>query len=118
MIHSRMNSGKFAFAAVAALLGSAALSVPAFAQTAPMQGTVPSNSIVVHSMDGSSTVVPIDAAMAAKLAADPKAKPLKQNVVVFIASGKAYMVEDHKMKDGNMMVASILKNFMPAQGGG
>ena len=118
MIRTRIHSGARALVVAAAVLGSTALSVPAFADKAAMQGAVPNNSIVVHNMDGSSNVVPIDAAMAAKLKADPNARPLQQGLVVFVASGKAYMIDDYMMPDGQMMVASILKNFMPAQGGG
>lgn len=106
-------------AAAIALIVSAALSATAFADSPDPKATlVPSASIVVHEANGRSTVIPIDQKLAEKLLADPAAKPLDTSFIVFVANNQAYMVKDHLMSDGEMMVAAILRDYEPVAGGG
>lgn len=101
-----------------AVLGTVALGTPAIAQTATaISGSLPT-SVIVHTMSGANISIPIDSKVASELVNDPAAKPLDASFVVFIANSKAYMVKDHMMPNGKMMVASILKDYIPAQGGG
>jgi hypothetical protein len=39
-------------------------------------------------------------------------------VIVFTVGNATYMIKDHPMPSGQMMVASILQKFIPTQGGG
>jgi hypothetical protein len=106
-------------AAAIALIGSAALSAPAFADDAGAKATLlPDASIVIHESNGKSTVIPINDQLAKRLLGDPQAKPLDANVIVFVANHQTYMVKDHQMTNGEMMVASILKDYVPVAGGG
>ena len=98
-----------------ALIGSAALGTSGFAaDNGP-------TSIVIHAMNGTTTTVPIDSKMASKLLADPAAKPLKTGVIIFVANGKTYMIEDHKMASGKMMLSAWSEEYpswsAPAGGG-
>jgi hypothetical protein len=105
--------------AAIALIGSAALGAPAIADSAPATAALlPDASIVVHESNGKSTVIPIDEKIAQMLLSDPEAKPLEANVIVFVANHQTYMVKDHKMPNNDMMVASILRNYVPPAGGG
>jgi hypothetical protein len=116
MIRSRVRSYG---AAAVALIGSAALSAPALADSTEAKAALlPDASIVVHQANGKSTVIPIDPKLAQRLLADPEAKPLDTNVIVFVANHQTYMVKDHKMSNGEMMVAAILRDYVPAAGGG
>jgi hypothetical protein len=102
-----------------ALLGlamTAVFAAPAFADTMAAANGPMVNSVVVHSMDGKTTLVPIDAARQAELLASSHAKQLTTGVVVLVADGKTYLIEDHKMPSGEMMVKSIL-NYAPEGGG-
>jgi hypothetical protein len=84
----------------------------------PATVAVPSNSVVVHSMDGKTTVVSISARRQAELLASPHTRELGAGIVVLVADGKTYVVEDHVMPNGKPMVASILQDFEPQEGGG
>jgi hypothetical protein len=92
-----------------AILG-VAMTMPALADTAI-------NSVVVHSMDGKTTLVPITAERQAELIASPHAHPLAAGIVVLVADGKTYVIDDHKMPDGRDMIKTVLGEFVP-QGGG
>ena len=95
------------------LLGAvfaAVMTVPAWADTAV-------NSVVVHSMDGKTTLVPITAERQAELIASPHAHLLAAGIVVLVANGKTYVVDDHKMPDGRDMVKAVLEGFIPPGGG-
>lgn len=106
-------------AAAIALVSSVALSIPAFADSPGGTTTLlPDASIVVHESNGKSTVIPINEQLAKRLLGDPEAKPLDANVIVFVANHRTYMIKDHKMPNGEMMVASILRDYVPPQGGG
>jgi hypothetical protein len=101
------------------LLGLAmtvALTAPALAGEPTAANGPMINSVVVHSLDGKTTLVPIDAARQAELLASSHAKQLTAGCVVLIANGKTYLIEDHKMPDGEMMIKSIL-NYAPEGGG-
>ena len=91
-------------ATLLALTGATVFSVSAFAAD-PAPGAGPT-SIVIHSTNGTTTTVPIDSKMASKLLADPAAKPLKMGVIIFVANGKTYIIEDHKMANGKMMLST------------
>ena len=102
--------------AACALIGLAAFWTPALAAD-PGAPT----SIVIHSMNGTTTTMPIDAKMANQLLADPNVKPLKAGIIVFVANGKPYMIEDHKMPNGKMLIsswASLYPTYDAAEGGG
>jgi hypothetical protein len=79
---------------------------------------LPDASIVVYESNGKSTVIPIDEKMAQALLNDPEAKPLDANVIVFKVKNATYVVKDHPTSTGEMMVASIMKHYVPPQGGG
>jgi hypothetical protein len=105
--------------AISALIASAALSTSALADDSRAATTLlPDASIVVHESNGKSTVIPIDEKLAKQLLGDPEATPLDANVIVFVANHKTYMIKDHQMPNGEMMVASILRGYVPSQGGG
>ncbi len=89
------------------------LGTPAFAESAG----VPVNSVVVHSMDGKTTIVPIDAQRQAELLGSSHAHELAAGIVVLVANGKTYVVDDHKMADGKDMVKTILAINAPEGGG-
>ena len=115
MTRSRVRSR---WAAAIALIGSAALSVPALADnTEAKAAALPDASIVVHEANGKSTVIPIDPKLAQRLLADPEAKPLDASIIVFVANHQTYMVKDHKMANGEMMIAAILHDYVPPGGG-
>jgi hypothetical protein len=99
--------------ALLALIGSVAFGTAAVAAGA---STLPPSVIVAT--NGSATIIPLDAKLESRLLADPTAKPLDKGVVMFVANGKAYMIEDHMMPSGQMMIASLLKDYFPPQGGG
>jgi hypothetical protein len=86
-----------------ALIGSLALSAASFAAGPEASPAALPTSIVVHTMNGLSTVVPIDSKKATELLADPSKKELKAGMIFFVANGKAYIVEDHMMPDGKML---------------
>ena len=75
------------------------------------------NSVVVHSMDGKTTIVPIDAKRQAELIASNHAHELAAGIVVLVANGKTYVIDDHKMADGKDMVKTILAINAPEGGG-
>ncbi len=75
------------------------------------------NSAVVHSMDGKTTLVPITAQRQAELLASPHAHALGSGIVVLVANGKTYVVDDHTMADGRPMIKTVLDEFVQ-QGGG
>ena len=102
-----------------AAIGLAGLNAPAFADPAASKSTLlPTTSIVVLQSNGKSTVIPIDEKLAKMLTDDATAKPLKANVIIFSKNNETYMIEDHPMRSGEMMVAAILKNYAPTEGGG
>ena len=101
-----MMSRKLLLGAVLA----AAMTMPAWADTA-------ANSGVVHSMDGKTTLVPITAQRQAELLASPHAHPLAAGIVVLVANGKTYVIDDHTMPDGREMIKTVLGEFVQ-QGGG
>ena len=116
MLHTQVTRCR---AALIALIGSAAFAAPAFADGSAATTTLlPDASIVIHESNGKSTVIPINDQLAKRLLGDPAAKPLDANVIVFVANHQTYMIKDHKMSNGEMMVASILRDYVPAQGGG
>ncbi len=99
-----------------ALTGAAlalALGTPALADTQ----AAPVNSVVVHSMDGKTTIVPIDAKRQAELLGSSHAHELAAGIVVLVANGKTYVIDDHKMADGKDMVKTILAINAPEGGG-
>jgi hypothetical protein len=101
------------------LLGAAmaaALTSPALAE-APANAGTPINSAVVHSMDGRTTIVQISAERQAELIASPHAKQLAAGIVVLVANGKTYVIDDHKMPSGEPMVKTILNQFAQEGGG-
>ena len=101
------------------LIGLAGLSAPAFADPAASKATLlPTTSIVVVQSNGKSTVIPIDEKLAKMLTDDATAKPLAANVIIFSKNNETYMIQDHPMPSGEMMVAAILKNYAPPEGGG
>jgi hypothetical protein len=55
--------------------------------------------------------------MANELLASPNTKQLSAGVVVFVANGKTYLTEDHKMASGKMMIQALL-DYIPPEGGG
>ena len=89
---------------------AAAMTLPAWADTAV-------NSAVVHAMDGKTTLVPITAERQAELIASPHAHQLGAGIVVLVANGKTYVIDDHKMPDGREMIKTVLGELIP-QGGG
>ena len=99
-------NGKILFSAILAVT----LTLPAWADTL-------ANSAVVHSMDGKTTLVPITAERQAELLASPHAHPLAAGIVVLVANGKTYVIDDHTMPDGRDMIKTVLGEFVP-QGGG
>jgi hypothetical protein len=99
-------SGKFLLGAALAL----AMTVPAWADTA-------ANSVVVHSMDGKTTLTPITAQRQAELIASPHAHALASGIVVLVANGKTYVIDDHTMPDGRDMIKTVLGEFV-VEGGG
>jgi hypothetical protein len=84
----------------------------------PTQIVVPSNSVVVHTMDGKTTVATISARRQAQLLASEHTHELGAGIVVMVVDGRTYLVEDHIMPNGEPMVASILRDFEPQEGGG
>jgi hypothetical protein len=92
----------------------AAAAAPAFAE-APAGIAV--NSAVVHSMDGKTTIVPISRERQAELLASPHARQLAAGIVVLVAGGKTYVVDDHTMPDGKDMIKTVLNEFVPEGGG-
>ncbi len=102
------------FASIA-LLGTVALTTSTWAAD-PAPAGLPT-SIVVHAMDGKTSIVPIDTKMAKELLASPNTKQLSAGVVVFVANGKTYLTEDHKMPSGKMMIQALL-DYIPPEGGG
>jgi hypothetical protein len=68
-------------------------------------------------MDGKTTLVPITAERQAELLASPHAHALAAGIVVLVANGKTYVVDDHTMPDGRNMIKTVLGEFVP-QGGG
>jgi len=111
MLQSR---NQMAFAMLAALMGLAATS--AFADQ-PKAKLLDQASIVIHQSNGKSTVIPIDEKTAQALLNDPEAKPLDANVVVFTANHTTYMVKDHVMQNGQMMVPALLRIYDLPDGG-
>lgn len=106
-------------AAALAVIGYACVGVPALADAPAAKPTLlPDTSIVVLESNGKSTVIPIDEKLAKRLLADTQATPLSASVVVFSANNKTYMIRDHQMPDGEMMIASILRDYVPPGGGG
>jgi hypothetical protein len=91
-----------------------AAAAPAFAD-AP--AGVPVNSAVVHSMDGKTTIVPISRERQAELLASTHARQLAAGIVMLVAGGKAYVIDDHTMPDGKDMIKTVLDEFVQ-QGGG
>ncbi len=89
----------------------------AVAMTGFAWADTPANSAVVHSMDGKTTLVPITAQRQAELLASPHAHALASGIVVLVANGKTYVVDDHTMPDGREMIKTVLGEFVP-QGGG
>ena len=85
----------------------ASLAVPALAQSPAKQGPLV-NSVVVHSMDGKTTMVPIDAARQAELLGSSHAKQLAAGVVVLVVDGKTFLIDDHTMPNGDQMIKMIL----------
>jgi hypothetical protein len=95
-----------------ALLGATvavALAVPAFAGETAMTGSAV-NSVVIHTMDGKTSIVPITAERQAELIASPHAHQLAQGIVVLVANGKTYVIDDHKQANGQQMVQAIIDN--------
>jgi|GEM_PF-6112984 hypothetical protein len=85
-----------------ALIGTAVLGAPVLAADAPP------TSIVVHSIDGKTTIVPVDSKMAKELLGNPNAKPLTAGMVVFVSEGKTYVIDDHKMPSGKMFIETYM----------
>jgi hypothetical protein len=85
----------------------ASLAVPAFAQSPAEQGPFV-YAVVVHSMDGKMTIVPIDAARQTELAGSSHAKQLAAGVVIMVVDGKTFLIDDHKMPNGDQMIKTIL----------
>ncbi len=107
---------QMAFATLAALMGLAATS--AFADNGrPKANLLDQASIVIHESNGKSTVIPIDEQTAQALLNDPESKPLDANVIVFTANHTTYMVKDHVMPNGQMMVPAILQTYDAPDGG-
>jgi hypothetical protein len=75
-------------------------------------------SAVVCTKSGKTMVVPITPARQAELLASAQAHPLDNDVVVLVSGGKTYVIDEHVMASGKGMIASILSDFMPSQGGG
>ena len=98
------------------LFSAVALTTASWAADPPASSSLPS-SIVVHAMDGKTSIVPIDTKMAKELLASPNTKQLSTGVVIFVANGKTYMTEDHKMANGKMMIQALL-DYIPPEGGG
>ncbi|MEI9983753.1 MAG: hypothetical protein WDN69_11430 [Aliidongia sp.] len=78
---------------------------------------IPVNSAVVHSMDGKTTIVPISGERQAELLASPHAHQLASGIVVLVAGGKTYVIDDHIMPSGKEMIKTVLDEFVQ-QGGG
>ena len=89
----------------------------AVAMTVPAWAATPINSVVVHSMDGKTTIVPVTAERQAELIASPHAHQLAAGIVVLVANGKTYVIDDHTMPDGRDMINTVLGEYVP-QGGG
>src|SRR5882757_9372198 len=85
----------------------ASLAVPALAQSPAEQGPFV-NAVVVHSIDGKMTIVPIDAARQTELVGSSHAKQLAAGVVVLVVDGKTFLIDDHKMPNGDQMIKTIL----------
>lgn len=116
MLRFRMTSCR---AATIALIGFVALGTPAVADSPETKASLlPDASIVVHLSNGKTAVIPVNDALAQKLLSDPQAKPLEANVIIFSANHQTYMVRDHAMANGEMMVSAILRDYVPAAGGG
>jgi hypothetical protein len=109
----------FSRAAVPALVGATLFAASALAESPPVKAALlPDASIVVHEANGKSTLIPIDEKLAEMLVNDSQAKPLTAGIIVFKANNQTYMVADHAMQNGDTMVATILRNYVPQQGGG
>ena len=116
MLRSRMTS---CGAAAIALICFVAFGAPALADSPDAKASLlPDASIVVHLSNGKTTVIPVNDQLAQKLLADPGAKPLEANVIIFSANNQTYMVRDHVMANGEMMIAAILRDYVPVAGGG
>jgi hypothetical protein len=98
-------------------IAAATIAFPARADGLPNGGAA-INSAVVHSMDGKTTIVPISAARQAELLASPHAKQLGAGICVLVVDGKTYVIDDHTMPSGKQMIAAVLEDFTPPQGGG
>ncbi|HVJ54163.1 MAG TPA: hypothetical protein VM689_16980 [Aliidongia sp.] len=91
--------------------GIAALFSPALADTQSKPASDLPTSIIVHSVAGKSTVLPVDSKKASQLLSNPHTKPLPGDVVVFVVKGKAYMLEDHQLPNGKMFVNSLVAEY-------
>lgn len=91
--------------------------VLAAAMTVPAWAGAPANSAVVHSMDGKTTLMPITAERQAELLASPHAHALAAGIVVLVANGKTYVIDDHTMPDGRDMIKTVLGEFVQEGGG-
>jgi hypothetical protein len=116
MMSFRMTMSRVA---VPALVGAAAFAASALADGPAVKAALlPDASIVIHEANGKSTVIPINQKLAEMLLNDPQAKPLQAGIIVFTANNQTYMIADHTMKNGDTMIAAILRDYVPAQGGG
>ena len=88
---------------------------PAFA--AATDTAVVAGSAVVCTKSGKTMVVPITSDRQAELLSSSHARPLDNDVVVLVADGKTYVVEEHVMASGKGMIATVLSDFMPPAGG-
>jgi hypothetical protein len=93
------------------IAGTAALCSPTLADTPKPTATNLPTSIIVHSVAGKSTVLPVDSKKASQLLSNPHTKPLPGDIVVFVVNGKAYMLEDHQLPNGKMFVNSLVAEY-------
>ena len=75
------------------------------------------SSVIICKKNGTTTVVPIDAAKADQLITDPGTKEIQGNIGIFVMNGKAYMVEDHMMPNGTMLMHDLMIYDLPDGGG-
>jgi len=99
------------------LIGLFTLATVANASAATDPAAV-AGSAVICTKSGKTMVVPITPERQAELLASAHARPLDNDVVVLVSGGKTYVVDEHVMASGKSMIASILSDFMPSQGGG
>ena len=94
----------------------------ALAVTTAAQAEVPAkdaavNSVVIHTIDGKTSIERINAAQQAELIASQHARQLEVGIVVLVANGKTYVIDDHKMPNGKPMVQSLIDWSNESNGG-